>query len=526
MTPASPLQSFQRQGIPFFDRDRRSRLKHWISGKRITEILVFLLPLLFSFPSFAEIREMTAEGFYVMAPEESPPVAMLRAKRNAARKVLDTVAADVLAIRKVGLNMEELKALALSLTDFSVMEQKIIPLDQERVHWVRVKSRVTLDSAVRNGYRVKAEFIGEDYHGLELQEERVAKEIVQCKNRAYNPKGTRIQKKWVAKIKENEKFFQSLEFFRQGMGWRINGRPEKALEAISASLAANPHHALAYYYRAILLKEMALYDRAVEESGRAITQDPLLAKAYYLRAVLYGRKGHPPQESFDYDKAAAIRPDFEKQYYLSLSQSPMDFSRDEEIARFSKSIAENPRDAWRYYSRGLAYRTKGGFAKALADFDQAIALDPEHVSSYYHRAILFRMKGDFERARADYERVIRIDPSLAWPYYNRGLLFARQGQYDQALRDYSEAMAKDPYYVWAYFDRGLAYRMKGDDGSAIADFTLAIQGEPQFPLSYLYRAHCYFRKGEFARGIQDERKAARMGDEKTQRELAAMGISW
>ena len=505
-------------------------MKHWIRKRRFIEILFFLIPLLSPLPGLAEIREMTAEGFYVMAPEESPPVATLRAKWNVERKVLDAVAGNVLAIDpgilKIGLTPDELKALALSLTEFSVIDQRIIRLGQERIHWIKMKSLLTLDPAVRNAYRVKAEFIGEDYHGMELQEERVAKEIVRYKNRLHNPKGPGGKKKWAAKIKENEKYFQSLEFFRRGMGWLINARQEKALEAISQSLAANPHHALAYYYRALLLKEMALYDRGVEESGRAITLDPLLAKAYYLRAVLYGRKGHPPLESVDYDKAAFLRPDFEKKYYRALSQDPMNFARDEEISRFSKSIAENPRDAWAYYSRGLAYRTKGGLEKAIADFDQAIALDPGHVSSYYHRAILLRMKGDLEQARADYERVMRIDPTLAWPYYNRGLLFARQGQYDQAIRDYGEAMAKDPYYVWAYFDRGLAYQMKGDCENAIADLTLAIQAEPQFPLSYLHRAHCHFQKGEFEKGIQDGRKAARMGDGKAQKELAAMGISW
>lgn len=500
------------------------------TGKRFLEILCLLIPLLSLSPGFAATQEMVAEGMYVSALEESPSVALLRAKWNAEREVLDRVVEDLLAndprISKLGLSPDELRALALSLTETSMIDQKTIPRERERIHWIKVKALIRLDQALRNGLKVKAEFIGEDYLGLELLEERAAQEIVQTKNRIHNPKSTGAKKKWASKIKANAKYSRSLESFRQAMRWWINGRQKKALEAISASIDANPHYALAYYYRAVLLKETALYDRAVEESGRAITINPHLAKAYYLRAVLYGRKGHPPQESIDYDKTAALRPDFEREVYRSLSQSPMNFDRDEEISRFSKSIAENPHDAWRYYSRGLAYRTKGGLEKAIADFDQAISLDPEHVSAYYHRAILYRMKGELERARADYERVMRIDPSLAWPYYNRGLLFVRQGQYDRAIRDYNEAMAKDPYYSWAYFDRGLVHKMQKKYEKAIADFTLVIQGEPQFPLSYLHRAHCYFQIGEFEKGIQDAKKAARLGNEKAQKELTAMGISW
>lgn len=505
-------------------------MKPSIARKRFMTILCTLTPLLFSSPGIAEIRQMIAEGIYFAAPEESPSVASLRAKWNAERKILDSVAGDVLAIDPRILNLElssdERKALALSLTESSVIDQKIIRRDWERIYSIKVKSLTMLDRALRNGHKIKAEFIGEDYHALALQEERAAKEIVRYKNSPHKSKSTGAPKKSGVKIKENEKYFQSLESFRQGMGWLINSRRKEALEAISGSLAVNPHQALAYYYRAILFKEMALYDRAVEESGRAITINPQLAKAYYLRAVLYGRKGHPPQESIDDDKAAAIRPDFEKEYYRSLSQAPMDFDQDEEISMMSKSIAENPRDAWGYYLRGLAYRTKGGFGRAIADFDRAISLDPEHVSAYYHRAILLRMKGEFERARADYERVMGINPSLAWPYYNRGLLFARQGQYDKAIGDYNEAMAKDPYYSWAYFDRGLAYKKQGEYKKAIADFTLAIQVEPQFPLSYLHRAHCYFQRGEFEKGIQDGKRAASLGNEKAQKELTAMGISW
>ncbi len=489
-----------------------------------------ITPLFFSCPGIAETRQMIAEGIYFAAPEESPSVAKLRAKRNAERKILDRVAGDVLAIDprilKLGLTADERKALALSLTESTVTDQKIIRRHREGIYAIKVKSLILIDQALANGHKVKIDFIGEDYHGLELQEERAAKEMGRYKNRLRNPKTTGAQKKLVAQIKENEKYFQSLESFRQGMGWLINGRQKEALEAISASLAVNPHHAMAYYYRAILFKEMALYDRAVEEFGRALTINPDLAKAYYLRAVLYGRKGHPPQESIDYDKTAALRPDFERAYYRSLSQGPINFDQDKEISMLSKSIAENPRDAWCYYLRGLAYRTKGGFERAVADFDQVISLDPEHVPAYYHRAILSRMRGDFKRARADYERAMDIDPSLAWSYYNRGLLFARQGQYDKAIGDYNKAMAKDPSYAWAYFDRGLAYKMQGEYEKAIADFTLAIQGEPQFPLSYLHRAHCYFQKGEFEKGIQDGKKAARLGNEKARKELIAMGISW
>jgi tetratricopeptide (TPR) repeat protein len=494
------------------------------------KILCILIPLLSSSLALAATREMTAEGLYDAAPAESPAVAKIKAEWNAERKVLDRVAEKVLAtdsrILRLNLSCDELRALALSLTEFSVVDQKTIRRNQEEIHWVKVKSLIALDPALRNGDKVRAEFIGEDYHWLELQEKKAAKEILQYKRRTPKITLAGAQEPWAAKIKENEKLFRSFGSLRQGMRWRIQGKNIKALEAVSASLAANPQQALAYYYRAVLLKEMALYDRAVEEAGRAITIDPHLAKAYYLRAILYGRKGHPPLESIDYDKAAAIRPDFERHYYRALSQSQMNGAEDEEIVRFSKSIAEHPQDAWRYYSRGLAYRTKGDFAKALADFDRAIALDPEHVSSYYHRAILFRMRGDLDRAREDYERVMRIDPSLAWPYYNRGLLFARQGRYDKAIRDYDEAMAKDPYYSWAYFDRGLAYEMQTDYGKALADFTLAIQGEPQFPLSYLHRANCYWQRGAFEKGIQDGKKAARMGNGKAQRELTAMGISW
>lgn len=180
------------------------------------------------------------------------------------------------------------------------------------------------------------------------------------------------------------------------------------------------------------------------------------AKEYYDRAMVYFSKGQ-------YDQA---------------------------IADFSEAIRLNPRDAYAYCNRGIAYGQTGfkydsekydsryAFrnSQRFRDFSEAIRLDPDCARAYKERAKLHG-GGSFSsnwggpeglaRTIADYSEAIRIDPDDERSYHNRALVYQDQFNHedpvlhDKAIADFSEAIRINPSDYALYGSRGHSYLLRG-----------------------------------------------------------------
>ena len=91
---------------------------------------------------------------------------------------------------------------------------------------------------------------------------------------------------------------------------------------------------------------------------------------------------------------------------------------------------------WRFWSRSDAsvhyalYQFKNmatlrdrldssDFKLLIADFDQATRLDPKFAYAYMNRGLAYGRKGECDRALADLDQAIRLDPKLSMAYSNR-----------------------------------------------------------------------------------------------------------
>ncbi len=284
---------------------------------------------------------------------------------------------------------------------------------------------------------------------------------------------------------------------------------------VAAAHAADSCLSEIYYSRGLALDKTGRHDRAIEEYSLAISVDPGDAAAYYRRGLDYGRKGHFDRETEDYSKATALVPDVER------SARGTEKWGDGEIEAFTKTIADNPTDAWAYYSRGIALRLKGRAEEAAGDFRKALALDPGHIWAIYHLGAALRTLGRLDEAVGEYDRALSIDAALAWAVYNRGLILSRQGRYAAAIVDFRRTLELDPNYTrsveltpnyaWAYYDRGYAYLKQKQYKTAIADFTKAAVVAPGFPPTYYWRAMAYSGVGKKEKAREDMRRAARLG---------------
>jgi len=279
-----------------------------------------------------------------------------------------------------------------------------------------------------------------------------------------------------------------------------------------------------HYMNGLALDKTGLHDRAIEEYSLAIAADPGDAAAYYRRGLDYGRKGHFDRETEDYSKATALAPDVER------SARGTERWNDGEIEAFTRAIADNPGDAWAYYSRGIALRLKGRAAEAAEDFGKALALDAGHISAIYHLGAALRTLGRLGEALAAYDRALSLDPALPWAAYNRGLILSRQGRYAAAIEDFTRTLELDPNYAtpaeqspnyaWAYYDRGFAHLKQKQYKPAIADFTKVAAIASGFPPIYYWRAMAYSAIGKKAKAREDMRRAAGLGSAGAKRWLA------
>jgi tetratricopeptide (TPR) repeat protein len=60
--------------------------------------------------------------------------------------------------------------------------------------------------------------------------------------------------------------------------------------------------------------------------------------------------------------------------------------------------------------RGLVYEDKGDHDRAITDYGKAIELDPKLAFVYGLRAIAFAKKGDKQHVIADFQKALTLDP--------------------------------------------------------------------------------------------------------------------
>lgn len=79
------------------------------------------------------------------------------------------------------------------------------------------------------------------------------------------------------------------------------------------------------------------------------------------------------------------------------------------IAALDQAVAAQPKRAFTYLNRGLAYGQEGDLARAEADLDLAVRYAPHAARGYYNRGLVRRMRGDERGADADMARARELD---------------------------------------------------------------------------------------------------------------------
>jgi len=253
-------------------------------------ILAILLPLLCPSFSFAEVKEIIAEGTYNMGDGETPTVAESRALLQAKRTAVEQAGTYVESYSKVKnfqLTVDEINVLSSGVMEVVVLDQKRSIVGNSLNFWVKIKARVTTDKMEEMSKRVKEKSVLEDYKRIQAAYDKSQKEIQALKKQLAAAKSAEGKNDIMTKIAEDERLFQTNEWFERGYAFGIAGKHQEAMEAFTRAIELDPKDAKAYYNRGLACHNLGDYGQAIRDYDRAIEVDPKYAMAYVNRSFSY-----------------------------------------------------------------------------------------------------------------------------------------------------------------------------------------------------------------------------------------------
>ena len=180
------------------------------------------------------------------------------------------------------------------------------------------------------------------------------------------------------------------------------------------------------------------------------------------------------------------------------------------LDHLDEAIAQNPKDAFAYFYRGLAHGGLGNLNAAIRDLNSARKFGPEDSALLTNLGTCYLRKGQFSAALKEYKKALKINPKDARALLNVGIVYAKQAEAApprseprlsaRALESLDKAIISDPRLPEAYRERALLLVDKGRLDEAIEDLTYAVTLDDTYTEAHedLEHLHRRLEKGDKA----------------------------
>jgi tetratricopeptide (TPR) repeat protein len=267
------------------------------------------------------------------------------------------------------------------------------------------------------------------------------------------------------------------DYDRDGRKSFAEGNYEKAAEAFSAAVAANPNRADYFIDYGMSLTALGKYEEALTQFDKAYLDKNLLIVRENNKRVLRG-KGIAYYSQQQYDKAAA---EFQKALEIGeLSELDLDILYymadclmksgfyDKAVKEFTSILSVHGEDAAAHAKRAICYKNLGDRDKSLADYDSAISLQPENYNYYFGKYDLLTGYGDTAGASEVLKKAGQIKAETDEDNYHAAVLHFLQGEYDTTLIEFQDSYSKG--FQDAGFYMGEIYRIRKDYEKAVYNY--------------------------------------------------------
>jgi Flp pilus assembly protein TadD len=179
---------------------------------------------------------------------------------------------------------------------------------------------------------------------------------------------------------------------------------------------------------------------------------------------------------------------------------------------FRESIRLNPDSAPTHYNLGLALVSMRRLDEAVSEFQAAIGLDPGHAEAHNNLGVMWQRAGRWPEALAEFRRAAALSPENTEALNNLGRLLVADRQYAEATVTLQRAVAANPDYVSALTALALvrasadaAWR-NGEEAVRLATRAVALT-ERRDPLALDGLAAALAEQGRFADAAAAEQEA-------------------
>ena len=111
-----------------------------------------------------------------------------------------------------------------------------------------------------------------------------------------------------------------------------------------------------------------------------------------------------------------------------------------EIAKFSRVVEINPRNAFAWDALGTVYKSAGRYKDAILAYQQAISIDSSKAVYHHHLGLVYACEGRDEDAMSAFQKVIEIDPDYSLAHATLGGYYRKLGLEELAQKHIGKAM--------------------------------------------------------------------------------------
>ena len=411
---------------------------------RIASCLLLAALLLTPLPAGAEVKEIFAEGTYIMGDGETPSVAQERAIQEAKRYAVEqagTYLETFTEVQNMQLTRDEIRVFASGIVQTTVIEQKRALGNNDSLRfYVKVRCLVDSDSIQTMRSKLQDKSSLETLKKVQADYDRSQQEIADLKAQLAQAKTEQNRRAIESRISQNEQSFTANQWFEKGYAYQSAGDFDQALSAYDTTIRLNASLPEPYNNRGVIYEIRGEYDRALAEYNTAVRLNPSFDFAYNNRGNVYLKKGRADDAIADYNRALRLN------------------------ARYSEA----------YNNRGLAYQMKDNHQAAISDFTKALQLNPNFLQAYKGRGDSYQLTQQYSQAVQDYNRALQINPEYGEAYVSRGNVFGLTGQYSRAVADSIQAVRLLPQAGVAYMNLAQGYELTGRRQAALENYEMAL----------------------------------------------------
>jgi len=378
--------------------------------------------------AFAEVREVEAEGFYLMGDglEERMDIAQRMAIANATQAAAEKagVFVESFSATQMGvITRDEVRAIASTVLE--VREPtRVIPevvangtavryhayvtalVDTADIEKMLSKSSEDRDAMVRVNKELEAELAK-----INAEVERLREE--------YRQADAAEQQRINEEVKRNERRFEAWEWHRKGVKLREKSERERAMKCFQKAIELDPNYADPWRELCIIYCP----DYALAHNN------PDKYTEYRQKAINAGQR------------AVELDPK-NPSNWIELGHVYDDSDREKAIEYYRKAVEADPKAHNGWWWLGLTYEHLKDYEMAIECYRKAIALESgdmfstalESMGYCYHKL------GNYDKAIEWYRKAIEHHPYFSDPCRDLGEIYFELGNYSEAVKCYRKAL--------------------------------------------------------------------------------------